>query len=100
MGKSTSIQLAVIRAVNRPGEHLGPCEGCGKPAHEQFFANTNTVYRTADGVPYLSAPTGGSYGHRECLEVAYDHPHDATGWQRLRNLRVVPDALIEAVTAG
>ena len=99
MGKSTGIRIAIIRQAHRPGDHLGPCEICGKSADEQFVANLNTVYRTADGVAYLAAPSGGTYGHRGCLDAPYDHPFNATDWPRMRNLRVVPKAVLEAIAA-
>lgn len=99
IGKSTDIRIAVIRPAHRSGDQLGPCEICHKPAHNQFFANRNTIYRTGEGVAYLSAPSGGSYGHRDCLDVAYGYPHDSDNWPRLRNLRVVPNAVLEAIAA-
>lgn len=99
MGKSTGMRIAVIRPAHRPGDQLGPCEICGKPAHEQFVANRNTVYHTDDGVAYLSVPSASSYGHRGCLDAAYDRPHDSTSWPRLRNLRVVPNAVFDSIAA-
>lgn len=98
MGKTTGIRISVIRHAHRPGDQLGPCEICDKPAHQQFVANQNSVYRTDEGVAYLSAQSGGSYGHRECLDAAYDKPHDATDWPRIRNLRVVPDTVLAAIS--
>lgn len=96
MGKSTGIKISSIRKTD--GKDLGNCEICGKPATHHHFASKATVFRTDDGTHYLSNVSAGTYGHHECLAVAYENPIDVTDWPRRNNLRVVPDSIFSSLS--
>lgn len=92
VGKSTGRKISTIRKSN--GKDLGDCEICCKPTAQHYFASKAIVFRADDGTHYLSNVSAGTYGHRECLAVAYENPIDSTDWPRRNNLMVVPDSAL------
>lgn len=90
MGTPTNLYVMTVRSTRRGSDHYGTCELCGEQCSEHFVATYRRVYVREDGRHYLSAASGGTYGHLSCLKNQYGDLVSEDKLERDGNIRLLP----------
>ena len=93
MGTATNEFVNTIHATGRGSDCFGNCEVCKKSASEMFVGIRHRVFGHESGMRYLSAPSGGTYGHAECVRASYPGAFDKHSLQRVGQLIVAPEKI-------